>query len=98
MRRAIIRPQAELDLLQIWHYVARDRPAAASRLLDDLQAAIETLRERPTLGRPRGEVGDDRYLFHRVGNYLVAYRIADAAVVIERVLHGARDLREVSFL
>ncbi len=40
MRKLLIQPQARVDLLEIWHYIAKDNGAAANRVTDELEANI----------------------------------------------------------
>jgi toxin ParE1/3/4 len=52
------------------------------------------LAEFPEIGTLREDIGPSvRVLV--VGNYLVLYRARDDRVDIVRVLHGARDLRDL---
>ena len=43
MRKLLIRPQARLDLLEIWHHIATDSVQNANRMSDRLEAAIRNL-------------------------------------------------------
>jgi plasmid stabilization system protein ParE len=87
--------RANNDLNAIWDHVARDSAAAADKVEADLHAAMRLLAEFPGLGHGRREVKDARYRFWRVHSYLVAYRLDGRTLVVVRVLHGARDLRQV---
>jgi len=58
------RPQARLDLIDIWNYIADDNEAAADRLLDRI--------EQPKAGRERAELAPGLRSFP-VGNYLLFY-------------------------
>lgn len=79
---------ARTDLLELVDYIARDNPIAALKLLDELEAKAERLRERPKLYRP-GRVDGTREMVVRP-NYIVVYTIRAETVVILRVLHAAR--------
>ena len=48
-------PKAEADLIDIWLYVAEDKPVNADRLLDRLNEAALLIAETPDMGvdRPR---------------------------------------------
>ena len=49
---------AELDLDDIWSYVAEEAsPATADRLIDDVIDRFDLLAERPGMGRARPEFG-----------------------------------------
>ena len=86
-----VRPLARLDLGSIWRHVAEDNPAAADALVARITACFERLAEMPGMGIPtdRLERGLRRMPLDR---YMIFYETADDGVVIERVLHGARDL------
>lgn len=87
--------QAEDDLVAIWRHIAEDSPAAADRLLDELDARSQLLVEHPRMGRARDDIAAGlRYLVH--GNYLILYRLDDDTVEVVRYVHGARDLFALS--
>jgi len=85
-------PEAGLDLLVIWNYVAREAsPDVADEQLQSLDRGCEALAQWPHSGRARDE------LFRGVRSiaaeaYLVFYRVGDSAIEIIRVLHGRRDV------
>lgn len=95
MRKLLIQPQARLDLLEIWHYIARDNVTAADRVGERLDAEILELLAMPGKGHVRSDVHDPRYRFWRVYSYLIAYRYDDATLTIVRVVHGRRDFRQL---
>ena len=93
MGQVIKTPQAELDLVEIWLYVAEDSEQAASELLRRIDRVAAELAEMPGRGTPREELIpaiDLRSV--PVGNYLIFYRPIEPGIEILRVLHGARDL------
>lgn len=95
MRARIWRhPKAEEDLLEIWLFIARDSASAADRLLDRIDQKCRALADHPAIGPVRSDLGPDiRVLF--VGRYLVLYRVRRQRIEIVRVVHGARDLRDL---
>ncbi len=82
--------RAEIDLIEIWGYIAKDDPLAADRQLDRIDAACEMLAENPRGGPRREDLARD-LRFYPVGNYLIFYAAADDGITVVRVLHGARD-------
>jgi plasmid stabilization system protein ParE len=50
------RPHARLDLIDIWNYIADDNEAAADRMLDRIEGALQMLSEQPKAGRERSEL------------------------------------------
>ena len=81
---------AELDLDEIWSYVAEEAsPATADRLIDDIIDRFDLLTEQPRMGRARPEFGPGVRSF-AVENYVIYYR-QDDDVLIARILHRRRD-------
>jgi toxin ParE1/3/4 len=91
-RRRILRtPDAIADLDGIWDYIARDNPAAADRILDELNARFALVAENPDLGELQPKLADGTYRRFTCRNYVIYYRPLDDGIVLVRVLHGARD-------
>lgn len=86
--------RAENDLIDIWFAVARGSPGEADRFVRRLNDRISSLREYPDRGVARPDIGLDARMLVE-GNYLILYRVASRDVDIVRVVHGARDLREI---
>ena len=81
---------AELDLDDIWAYVAEEAsPTIADRLIDDIIDRFDLLAEQPGMGRARPEFGPSVRSF-AIENYVIYYRREDD-VLIGRILHGRRD-------
>lgn len=86
--------RAEADLVDIWIYIATDSPAAAERVILRIEAAENQLAEFPEMAQPRDDLLPGVRAW-AVGDYLIFYRIEPDAVVILRILHGARDLGDL---
>ena len=86
--------EAEEDLIAIWVYVAADDPDAADRLLDRVDKACAQLAEFPDMGTSHDEIRPGLRLF-AVRNYLILYRRIDSGIEIVRVIHGARQWRNL---
>jgi len=83
--------QSEEDLIEIWLYIAQDNPAAADRVLDDIEQCFIMLANIPQMGRYRPDIAPElRYFIS--GRYLILYRTLNDGVRIVRVIHGAKDL------
>jgi toxin ParE1/3/4 len=91
VRRSIL---AEEDSREIWRYIATDNPAAADRLLRKIDAKLESYAEQPRMGTPRDTLAPGLRSFP-VGSYLVFYRVVPEGIEVARILHGARDLKEL---
>jgi toxin ParE1/3/4 len=86
-------PRARADLDEIWDYIFAERgsEAIADRMLDRIRLRFEFLGDWPHAGRQRDELRLG-LRSHAAGNYTIFYRIAGNDVVIQRVLHGRRDI------
>lgn len=83
--------RAEADLEDIGDYIAQDNPRRAASFVRELRRRCERMAEQPRANRAREEFGPGvRAAVH--GAYLILYtHHGDGSVVIERVVHGARD-------
>lgn len=91
MATIIKRPGAERDLHKIWDYIALDNPAAATKLIQTIDAKFSLLAASPLMGRSRDEVTQGLHSF-AVGNYVIFYRPLKDGIEVIRVLHGAQDV------
>ena len=87
----VIGPRADADFDEIWAYIAQDDPAAADRVELELHEAMQMLARLPGLGHQRLDASP-RYRFWGVRSYVIAYRVEQGRVHVDRVLHGARDI------
>lgn len=96
-RQVRILRRAQIDLLEIQDYIARDNPAAAGELVEAILDLISSLEELPERGRiPRDAVlKASRYRYLRHGEYLVFYKVLRSQVRVYRVLHGRRKYEDM---
>ena len=87
-------PRADLDLEEIWLFIAQDDPAAADRWLDTLEERIALLADNPLMGPARPDIARD-LRYQPVGNHLLLYRVIRDGIEIVRVVHGARQLLDL---
>jgi len=95
VKRLERRPEAEVDLLGIWVYVATEADASiADGVLDRIEESLHLLANTPEMGRARHELGLDLRSFptHR---YVIFYRITDETVEVVRVLEGSQDIPSI---
>lgn len=87
-------PLAEQDLDEAVCFLAEESPRAAARLAVAFERGLSRLSLHPELGRlPKdAHLLGMRYRVLIVGQYLAFYVIAQEAVVVHRIIHGARDL------
>jgi toxin ParE1/3/4 len=86
--------QAEDDLIAIWGYIAQDNLPAADRMLDVIDDACHTLCEYPHIGVGLPDIHPE-YRYFPVQPYLVIYRVDEKTLTVLRILHGAREWREL---
>lgn len=88
---------AVLDIDDIWSYIAitQGNLKAAQRIMDELRQTFELLSDFPLMGRERNDLkrGIRRIVVRK--RYIVLYRVIDEGVLIERVVHGSRDLESL---
>jgi toxin ParE1/3/4 len=85
-----------VDLGEIWATIATEASEdIATRFIATIEATFEPLRHFPLSGVARGQLAAGlRVTFH--GNYAIYYKPYTDALIIVRVLHGARDLAKVA--
>jgi toxin ParE1/3/4 len=87
----LLSPEAEKDLLSIWHFGAGEWSAAqADRHLRDLDDMFERLREEPKLGHKRDEL-IEKLRSIPVMPHVIFYTQTPHAISIVRVLHQRFD-------
>jgi toxin ParE1/3/4 len=85
---------AASDLAEIWAFIAADSPPAADAFVQQIIGKFEPLRQFPELGAAREQLAPGlRALPYR--DYVIYYLAEPDALVIVRVLHGARDARAI---
>ncbi len=82
-------PFALLDRDEIFDFIEADNPRAAVAVDDRIKDQTKRLVMFPEAGRI-GRVEGTRELVISRTPYIIAYRVLDNAIVILRVLHGAR--------
>ncbi|KQQ25410.1 hypothetical protein ASF53_22290 [Methylobacterium sp. Leaf123] len=90
MRSVVISRKAREDLRSIADYIAADNPSRAVSFVAELRERCQSLSRTPLQGRPAPDIAPDvRILVFR--SYLILHRVREDAVLIDRVLHSARD-------
>ena len=89
--RCVFATVAETDLTEIALFIATDNPRRALSFVAEIRERCRIIAEQPAACHLREEYGAGvRVAVH--GSYLIFYAEREEAVVIERVLHGARHL------
>jgi toxin ParE1/3/4 len=91
MARLVIRPQALIDLDEIFDYIADDSLDRAIGFIEKLYAQMEKLAVNPGMGRSREELLPGLRSFP-YGSYLILYIPLASGVDVVRLLNGARDI------
>ncbi|ETA53163.2 type II toxin-antitoxin system RelE/ParE family toxin [Ponticoccus alexandrii] len=90
--RWVIRPAAETDMSNIWHYGADNWGIEqADRYTDGLFALFDLLTDFPEMARERREFSP-AVRIHPSGVHLVIYRTDGQGIEIIRVLHAHQKL------
>jgi plasmid stabilization system protein ParE len=86
-------PEAEIDLNEIWDFIAEDSIDAADRVRDKIFAAIQSLARTPHQGHRRGDLTSRPLRFWRVYDYLIVYAPDERPLLVVAILHGRRNPR-----
>ena len=88
----VIRPAAEADLSDIWHYGAENwGTGQADHYTDGLFALFDLLAAFPEMARERNEF-TPAVRIHPSGIHLVIYRAEGQGVEIIRIVHAHQNL------
>ena len=68
-----------------------DRPGRDLHFTEQLESVIDRLRVFPESGEARPELGAEIRAVP-LWRYLIFYRLAEDVLIIEHVIHGARDI------
>ncbi len=97
MTKILRTPQAQLDLVEIWVYIAQDSVKAADNVLTTIDRQIKLIAGSPKIGRQRKELAPELRSFP-TSNYVVFYRSKQKHIEIIRVLHQSRDIKNIGGL
>ncbi len=89
----VFHPGALTELTEIWEYIAADNPAAADRVLEEIQEAIHALVPFPQSGHRRRDLTSRAIRFQVVRDFLIVYTPDENPLVVLGVLHGWRSPR-----
>ena len=86
-------PEAEIDLDEIWEFIAQDNPRAADKVTEDILSALSALVSSPHIGHRRPRLTSRPVRFWQVRNYLVAYAPEETPLWVIAVIHDRRSPR-----
>jgi toxin ParE1/3/4 len=90
MARVARRPQAAVDILDIWDFIAEDSLVEADRWVDRLDEKLTLWSTQPLIGRARPELAPDLRSMP-FGRYVVFFLPLPDGIDVVRVLHSSRD-------
>ena len=93
MATAVFSRLAEADLDEIVAYAARDKPAAAARLVRRIRQTCDALAANPQMGDRRTEFASNVLRSFTVASYVIFFRAANDGIEVARILSGYRDWR-----
>jgi toxin ParE1/3/4 len=94
MPSLIFAPSARQDLLEIFNYIARDKPIAAANWIDKIEEKCKLIATMPEFGERRPEYGSE-IRSSVVGRYVIFYLPIDDGIEVVRVIAGDRDIRSL---
>ena len=90
--RLALSPRAALDLEEIGEYIARDNPLRAKTFVREIRNQCRKAAKLPRSFPAREDIRPGvRMALH--GRYVILFRIVAKRVRVERIVHGARNLR-----
>ena len=73
MAEYLYSPEARLDLLEIWEFIARDDVDAADRVEREIEQTLSMLARNPYLGHLRRDLTSKPVRFWPIYSYLIIY-------------------------
>jgi toxin ParE1/3/4 len=89
-------PEAEIDLNDIWEYIAADNLDAADKVREEIRDAIDLLIASPHLGYRRTDWTSRPLRFKLVREYVIAYAPEKKPLWVVAVFHGRRSPRVIA--
>ncbi len=83
------------DYTEIVLRIQEANPVAAHNFCDEVEAALKLISQHPEIARVAGfpkAPGTRIWPLRRYPNYLLLYRVTENEIILQRLLHGARDL------
>ncbi len=77
---------------EIADYIARDKPTAAKRWINEVFIKVEQLKSSPQVGRVVPEISDNKFRELIYGNYRIIYRTEIKQISILTIRHGKQIL------
>jgi toxin ParE1/3/4 len=96
MPKFVLDPGVEDELWEIWKFIAKDNPDAATRVVEAAYETFQSIADTPEIGRPRqfrNEAlrGIRSWRVSGFRNHLIFYRRIPDGIQVVHVSQGARD-------
>lgn len=85
---------AREDLKGIWSFIAENNPDSANKLLREFTKKFQVIAANPKIGRTHDELILNIRSFP-FKNYIIFYFPTEFGIEIYRVLHSARDIKDL---
>jgi plasmid stabilization system protein ParE len=92
VKRLRLAPRVERDLDRIAEAIARDSPRRAVSYIEELRVKCFQLAEMPTAYPLRPDLGANVRIAVNAP-YLIIFRVLTNEVRVDRIIHGARNVR-----
>jgi plasmid stabilization system protein ParE len=92
VKKYVLSIGAQLDLDEIWEYIAQNNIDAADRWIGKGFDAFEAIAHNPGMGHHREDLTAYPVLFWPVSAYLIIYRVLNERIEILAATQGARDI------
>lgn len=88
--------QAQRDLTAVLTYLLREAGETVTRRIDQkFEATFEHIADFPLSGHRRDELPSESQRILSVANYLIIYDAESQPPVIQRVIHGSRNIQNL---
>ena len=95
--KTIFTREARIDIIEVFEYLLELNPQAASKTYDEInEFCFQILSANPYLGHTRQDL-PQKYRSFTIRNYVIIYEVIPEAISIIRIVHGAKDMRALSF-
>jgi len=91
MPRLMIAPSAQQDLSDIYDYIARDKPIAATNWVEKIEEKCKLIAATPEIGESRPEYSAD-IRSSAVGRYVIFFRPIKDGIEVARIIAGESDI------
>ena len=95
MTAFVLTPAAEADLTDIIKYIAENNSNAAERSVARFGRTMQMLADNPEVGHLREDLAAEPLRFWTIYSYMIIYRPETAPLQIIRILHAARDIKDM---